>query len=128
VKLLESNIKLFAKLGIEIEPFGGNTFQITAVCHLYDESRMTDAVYRVLDEIAQGDLFNEKDFVSDLLRLTIESCRGAVKAGDRLSTDERRHLLEGFQRLLPPYTCPHGRPIITEITQHQMEKSFHRIK
>ncbi|MCX5771843.1 MAG: DNA mismatch repair endonuclease MutL [Candidatus Hydrogenedentes bacterium] len=128
VKLLESNIKLFAKLGIEIEPFGGNTFQITAVCHLYDDSKMADAVYRVVDEIAQGDLFNEKDFVSDLLRLTVESCRGAVKAGDRLSTDERRHLLEGFQRLRPPYTCPHGRPIITEITQHQMEKSFHRIK
>ena len=128
VKLLESNFKLFAKLGIEIEPFGGNTFQITAVCHLYDDSRMADAIYRVLDEIAQGDLFNEKDFVSDLLRLTVESCRGAIKAGDRLSTDERRHLLEGFQRLRPPYTCPHGRPIITEITQHQMEKSFRRIK
>ena len=128
VKLLESNFKLFAKLGIEIEPFGGNTFQITAVCHLYDESRMVDAVYRVLDEIAQGDLFNEQDFVSDLLRLTVESCRGAIKAGDRLSTDERRHLLEGFERLRPPYTCPHGRPIITEITQHQMEKSFRRVK
>ena len=128
VKLLESNIKLFAKLGIEIEPFGGNTFQITAVCHLYDESKMADAVYKVLDEIAQGDLFNEKDFVSDLLRLTVASCRGAIKAGDRLMTDERRHLLEGFQRLRPPYTCPHGRPIITEITQHQMEKSFRRIK
>jgi DNA mismatch repair protein MutL len=128
VRLLESNAKVFAKLGIEIEPFGGNTFQITAVCHLYDESRMADAVYRVLDEIAQGDLFNEKDFVSDLLRLTVESCRGAIKAGDRLSADERRHLLEGFRRLRPPYTCPHGRPIITEITQHQMEKSFRRIK
>lgn len=128
VKLLESNLRLFSKLGIEIEPFGGNTFQITAVCHLYDEARMADAVYKVLDEVAQGDLFDEKDFVSDLLRLTVEACRGSIKAGDRLSTDERRHLLDGFQRLRPPYTCPHGRPIITEITQHQMEKSFRRIK
>jgi len=128
VKLLESNLGLFSKLGIEIEPFGGNTFQITAVCHLYDEARMADAVYKILDEVAQGDLFNEKDFVSDLLRLTVEACRGSIKAGDRLSTDERRHLLEGFQRLRPPYTCPHGRPIITEITQHQMEKSFRRVK
>jgi DNA mismatch repair protein MutL len=56
----------------------------------------------------------------------VEACRGAVKAGDRLAPEERRGLLEGFRRLRPPYTCPHGRPIITELTQTQMEKSFRR--
>ena len=126
VKLLESNIGLFSKLGISIEPFGGNTFQVTAVCHLYDESRVPDAVYRILDELAQGDLFDKKDFVAGLLRLTVEACRGSVKAGDRLSPEERRGLIDGFRRLRPPYTCPHGRPIVTEITQLQMEKSFRR--
>jgi DNA mismatch repair protein MutL len=125
-KLLESNIGLFAKLGIEIEPFGPTTFQVTAICHLYDESRVPDTVYRVLDELAQGDLFDRQDVVSDLLRLAVEACRGAVKAGDRLLPEERRGLLEGFRRLRPPYTCPHGRPIIIELTQVQMEKSFRR--
>ena len=126
VKLLESNIGLFSKLGIEIESFGPTTFQVTAVCHLYDESRVPDTVYRVLDELAQGDLFDRQDFISDLLRLAVEACRGAVKAGDRLQPEERRGLLEGFRRLRPPYTCPHGRPIIVELTQVQMEKSFRR--
>jgi DNA mismatch repair protein MutL len=126
VKLLESNIGLFLKLGIEIEPFGPTTFQVTAVCHLYDESRVPDTVYRVLDELAQGDLFDRQDLISDLLRLAVEACRGAVKAGDRLQPEERRGLLEGFRRLRPPYTCPHGRPIIVELTQVQMEKSFRR--
>jgi DNA mismatch repair protein MutL len=126
VKLLESNIGLFLKLGIEIEPFGPTTFQVTAVCHLYDESRVPDTVYRVLDELAQGDLFDRQDLISDLLRLAVEACRGAVKAGDRLQPEERRGLLEGFRRLRPPYTCPHGRPIIVELTQLQMEKSFRR--
>jgi len=126
VKLLESNLALFAKLGIEIEPFGGTTFQVTAVCHLYEESRVPDAVYRVLDELAQGELFDKEDFRADFLRLTVEACRGAVKAGDRLSPEERRGLLDGFRQLRPPYTCPHGRPIITELTQIQMEKSFRR--
>jgi len=126
VKLLESNIALFAKLGIDIEPFGGNTYQITAVCHLYDEGHIPDAIYRVLDELAQGDLFDKTRFVSELLRLTVEACRASVKAGDRLTAQERKGLLEGFRRLRPPYTCPHGRPIIVEITQTQMEKSFRR--
>jgi DNA mismatch repair protein MutL len=124
--LLESHMGLFSKLGIDIEPFGGNTYQVTAVCHLYEDSKIADAVCRVLDALAQGDLFDKQDFMSDLLRLTVAACRGAVKAGDSLSPQERRGLLEGFRRIQPPYTCPHGRPIITELTLVQMEKSFRR--
>lgn len=125
-RLLERNLDVFQKLGLTLEPFGGNTFQVTSVCHLYEEARVPDIVYRVLDELAQGDLFDRTDLITDLLRLAVTACRGSVKAGDRLMPEERRRLLEGFRRLRPPYTCPHGRPIITELTQLQMEKSFRR--
>lgn len=125
-RLLERNLELFRKLGITLEPFGGNTFQVTAICHLYEESRIQDLVYKVLDALGQGDLFNKEEIVSDMLRLTVAACRGSVKAGDRLMPEERRSLLDGFRRLRPPFTCPHGRPIITELTQTQMEKSFRR--
>lgn len=128
VQLLESNLDLFAELGIEIEPFGGNTFQITSVCHLYAESKAPDVVYGVLDELAQGNLFDSDNAKADLLRIATRACKASVKAGDPLTTDERRSLLAGFRRLTPPYTCPHGRPIIVELTQHQMEKSFRRIQ
>ena len=126
VGLIESNRELFMSLGFELEPFGDTTFQVTALCHVYEESRVPDAVYRVLDALAQGDLFDRDDFMADLLRLTVEACRGSVKAGDTLMPQERRELLDGFRRLRPPYTCPHGRPIITELTLSQMEKSFRR--
>jgi len=128
VQLLESNLELFTELGIEIEPFGGNTFQITSVCHLYSESKAPDVVYGVLDELAQGNLFDAGNAKADLLRIATRACKASVKAGDPLTTDERRSLLAGFRRLTPPYTCPHGRPIIVELTQHQMEKSFRRIQ
>ncbi len=128
VKLLEAHLDLFRRIGIEIESFGGNTFQIAAICHLYEESRVPDVIYRVLDEIAQGDLFERDDMLADMLRLATVACKQSVKAGDRLTTQERKALLDGFRRLRPPYTCPHGRPIITELTQRQMEKSFRRIQ
>ncbi len=128
VSLMESHIDLFERLGIEIEPFGGNTFQVTAICHLYEDSRVPDTVYRILDDLAQSDLFDKDDYLDDLLRLATRACRSSIKAGDRLTPQERAGLLEGFQRLQPPYTCPHGRPIITELTQHQMEKSFRRVQ
>lgn len=128
VKLVESNTDLFRKLGIELEPFGGNTFQVTAVCHLYDEKLVRDAIYRILDELGQGDLFDKDHFKAEALRLATRACKASVRGGDRLTARERRGLLEGFRRLRPPYTCPHGRPIIVEITQRQMEKSFKRIQ
>ena len=125
-KLLEANSELFSQIGIEIEPFGGNTFQVVSVCHLYDDGCISDAVYRVLDELGQGNLFDKENFVADLLRLTLVACKASVRAGDRLSDEEKRALVDGFRGMRPPYTCPHGRPIITELTQVQMEKSFRR--
>lgn len=128
VKLVESNLTLFSSLGLEIEPFGGNTFQVTAICNLYEDARVPDAIYHILDELAQGDLFDRDNLQSDMLRLATRACKSSVRAGERLTPEERRGLLEGFRRLRPPYTCPHGRPIIIEITQYQMEKSFKRIQ
>lgn len=126
VKLLESNIGLFKRLGFEIEPFGGTTFQVTGVCHFYDDAKVADTIFHVLDELAQGDFFDREEFLTDLMRLATEACRASVKAGDVLTPEERRGLIDGFRRLRPPYTCPHGRPIITELTLMQMEKSFRR--
>ncbi len=128
VKLLESNLALFSRIGIEIEPFGGNAFQVTAVCHLYEEREVVDLIYRALDQLGQGDLFEREDVFPDMLRLATRACKASVRAGDPLTPRERRVLIEGFRQLRPPYTCPHGRPIITELTQHQMEKSFRRIQ
>lgn len=128
VRLLESNLSIFRKIGLELEPFGGNTFQVTAICHLYEEAKVRDLVYHVLDEIGQGDLFDSENVMADALRMATRACKASVRAGDPLTPQERRGLLEGFQRLRPPYTCPHGRPIIVELTQNQMEKSFRRIQ
>jgi len=128
VRLLESNMAIFRGVGIELEPFGGNTFQVTAICHLYEEDKVRDLIYQILDELGQGDLFDRERILSDTLRLATRACKASVRAGDPLTPQERRALLEGFQRLRPPYTCPHGRPIIVELTQNQMEKSFRRIQ
>jgi len=125
-RLIETNLELFEKLGIEIESFGGNTFQVTAICHLYEESKIGDAIYQILDELSQGNLFDREDFLSDFMRVATQACRASVKAGDKLSFEEKQGLIDGFRRLRPPYTCPHGRPIITELTLAQMEKSFRR--
>ncbi len=125
-RLLENKREIFRKIGIEIEPFGDNTFQITSICELYDEGKIKDIVFELLEEMAQGDLFEKENYFESLLSVATKACKKSIKAGDKLEPVERLYLIQGFKSLKPPYTCPHGRPILIELTIQQMEKSFRR--
>jgi DNA mismatch repair protein MutL len=128
VPLLETYRSVFASIGIEVEPFGETTFQIGAVCPLYEESKVPDVLFALLDHLGRQTLFDPESVRNELLRTASRACKASIKAGDRLSIEERRSLLAGFRKLRPPYTCPHGRPIIVELTRYQMERSFRRIQ
>jgi DNA mismatch repair protein MutL len=128
IPLLERHRSLFAGVGVEVEAFGGNSFQISALCPLYEESKLPDVIFNLLDHLGSQTLFDPEVMRNELLRTASRACKASIKAGDRLGAEERRALLAGFRRLRPPYTCPHGRPIIVELTRHQMERSFRRIQ
>lgn len=125
-KILEDKREIFQKIGIDIEPFGENTFQITSICELYDEGKIKDIIFELLEEMVQGDLFEKENYFESLLSIATKACKKSVKAGDKLEPLERLYLIKGFKSLTPPYTCPHGRPILIELTLQQMEKSFRR--
>ena len=55
-------------------------------------------------------------------------CRHAVKANDPLSEPELRKLLEDLRACELPYTCPHGRPTLIEMSYRELEKKFGRIQ
>ncbi|MDR2400345.1 MAG: DNA mismatch repair endonuclease MutL [Deferribacteraceae bacterium] len=54
------------------------------------------------------------------------SCHNAVKAGDPLSVWEMEKLVSDLFNAENPYTCPHGRPIIFEMSREELAKKFHR--
>jgi DNA mismatch repair protein MutL len=49
-----------------------------------------------------------------------------VKANDRLSHPECERLLVDLLACDLPYTCPHGRPTMIQITKGELEKKFGR--
>ena len=55
------------------------------------------------------------------------ACSAAIKAGDRLSDIEIITLFKDLKACDNPYTCPHGRPIMIEISQKDIEKHILRI-
>lgn len=124
---LADRTEFLHRLGIELENFGDNTFLVTGACHMFSEQKIDDLVRRVASELCQGDLFrDEEQLWESMLVMSVSACRTAIKAGQQLSVDERRALLNGLKKLTPPYTCPHGRPIVTELMRDQIERSFRR--
>lgn len=55
------------------------------------------------------------------------ACRSAVKTGQKLSQDEMLHLARNLMQCNMPYVCPHGRPVVLEISLHELDKSFKRV-
>jgi DNA mismatch repair protein MutL len=58
--------------------------------------------------------------------LKVMACRGAVKAGQRLSPEQMRRLLEEREEAGAGETCPHGRPVSIVIARRELERQFGR--
>jgi DNA mismatch repair protein MutL len=110
-----------------MEHFGGTSFIVTAMSQLFSESKVEELVRHIVAEIEQGDLLeNEQTLREKLLVLATSACRSSIKAGQPLTPEQGAELLAGLRHLSPPYTCPHGRPIMTDLTLEQLERSFRR--
>lgn len=119
---LESNLENFLAAGIEIEPFGQNTFRITAVSTLLVGADMEKFVQYVLSSV--------EDFQPDSKTLIVEAiakkaCKAAVKAGYVLSEQEIRYILKMMYEN-KVMRCPHGRPVTVVFSKSQLEKMFLR--
>ncbi|MHC4777536.1 MAG: DNA mismatch repair endonuclease MutL, partial [Planctomycetota bacterium] len=122
--LLEGNLELFGKFGLEIDRFGPSTFALHTLPPFLPDSEAAPFVLDVLEELSEhaGSAAARRiDTVAKRL-----ACRGAVKAGQPLNEVEIRNLLERASDLPPAPTCPHGRPAVVRITLAELERSFHR--
>lgn len=56
----------------------------------------------------------------------ILACRSAIKGKERLSIQEMDELLQQLGNTVNPYSCPHGRPTLINISQKELERKFGR--
>jgi len=124
-ELLIQHILALHDLGLVIEHFGPRTYLIRAVPTIVKE----DPADFLLSLLQQLEKEGEGCSPSDLKRevLITASCKGAVKAGDKLSDEAILRLVEDLRQCNSPLTCPHGRPIVYKITHNDLLKAFRRI-
>lgn len=118
--------EMLAEIGIEIEPFGGDTVLISSYPSFLAKMSPAEMLKQILDTLINGGKkVNPQDLLDDVMNMM--ACKAAVKAGDRLSPQEISALLEQRHLYRDTHHCPHGRPTALVFSRQQLDKMFKRI-
>lgn len=125
IRMTES-MEYFNNIGFEIDDFGKNTVIIRAVPSILDEGDPEELIVSALEAMEEpGKTKGAASMISDNVIFTM-ACKAAIKANMKLTEGEIKALLRKLAALDYAGTCPHGRPVFVEITQHEIEKRFKR--
>lgn len=120
-KLID-NILLFNSLGIIIEHFGDRTFILRGLPQGFTAQDGQELISYLISEL-------DRRKIDELVRddyIKLLACKRAIKANQKLTTIEMKHLLSKLSKTDFPYTCPHGRPTIITFSIREMEQKFLR--
>ncbi len=112
------------KLGFELKFFSKNTIVIDGVPADIKIGMEIETLKEILNEYRINEeekKLEQKDNVAKSF-----SCHAAIKAGDKLSEQEMRVLVDELFATSMHYVCPHGRPIIIKIPLNEFDKRFGR--
>jgi len=112
--------------GLDIEPFGGNTFAVKAIPSFLTGRDVKPLIVEIVEEITSVEFKPGMKKVIDKCLTTI-ACHGAIRANQALSDMQMNALLEQLDKCLNPSHCPHGRPTWIQWTTGSLEKLFRRV-
>lgn len=116
-------LDLFTRLGFKIEDFGDNSVVLREVPMIFGMPTYVNFIRDIIDSL---DKEISSNYEADLYKIMKKACKASVKAGDDLSDMEIESLIRDLKNCENPYTCPHGRPTVVEVSKHTISKLFLR--
>jgi DNA mismatch repair protein MutL len=114
-----------ARMGFELEDFGGTALRVAAMPVVLDWPRCEATLHAVasdLEGLAAGAGGHDA-----LRRIAATmACHAAVKANDPLTREKMQYLLDELVRTSHSSVCPHGRPVVLRLTRREIERNFER--
>lgn len=120
----EEHHELFARLGYEVEGFGGHTLLVRSVPVPHPRFDAERCLRESLDALT-GARFAGSAPRHERLAATV-ACKAAVKAGDVLSQPEMRALYLALARTRLAAHDVHGRSTIVQLSWDELERRFGR--
>ncbi len=114
------------KIGIEIEQAGPTTISVNSAPTLVKEKALSEILNKMAeDAYEQGDSYSLEKRISDVFA-TI-ACHSSIRAGQSLSNEEMKELLERMDEFPLSSFCPHGRPVFKQLSFRELDRDFGRI-
>jgi DNA mismatch repair protein MutL len=126
LEIIVENKKVFNELGFEFEAFGNEEIKFIQVPDFVKMDHFGKLIHRIISDILENtEITNIKDKVFHEIA-AILACHTAVRFGDKLEKSEIIQILKNLSTCEDPYNCPHGRPVLQELTKYAIEKKFKR--
>lgn len=123
---IQEKMELLKQVGINLEPYGNNTFILREHPIWMKEEEIETAVYEMCDMLLLTNEVSVKKYRAELAIMM--SCKRSIKANHTLDDYSARQLIVQLSQCKNPYNCPHGRPVLVNFTKSDMEKMFRRIQ
>ena len=124
-ELFESHQSELIELGFGLVRSGALTVLMSAVPVLNGKLLSEAYLHSVLAIFEEQGKNPQKALLKERLMQT--ACKHAIKGGEPVTREEIQELLQEFLSGTLPLTCPHGRPVVVQITKTELEKMFRRI-
>ena len=122
---LEENGEILEKLGLGVVSFGPKTVAVQSFASLLSNVSPAEFVCDLLDLLMdKGGQLDANRLLDEVINMA--ACKGAIKAGQRLTTSEIEQLLAERQASELSSRCAHGRPTALRFSIADLEKQFKR--
>ena len=111
------------KIGFRMKDFGKDTVMIEGVPSDLGWGGEKEVLTEIIDTYR-----NQQQAQPSFMEAVAASyaCKAAVKAGDSLTQEEMQSLVDRLFATNHPYYCPHGRPIMTNLSLDELDRRFER--
>ena len=123
-------IKLNLQEIINIEEYGAKLKEVGIETALLDEGTLAihsqPILLKNIESAVRTLLSGDNITRCDRNTIARRACKASIVAGDRLNPQQVEHQRTELLACADPFTCPHGRPIIIELTDSFLDKQFLR--
>lgn len=121
-----ANLDVFTKAGYLVEDFGSGVVIVRECPMLISGDDIEDTVVEIASYLVQNKTNVESEKIDRIHHTS--ACKAAIKAGYKNSTAEMKVLAEQVLYDDEIRYCPHGRPVMIEMSKYDLEKQFGRIQ
>jgi DNA mismatch repair protein MutL len=123
-RLIEEQLPVLKRMGFEVELFGKGSFLVRAIPSLLVGLDPSAALGVILEDFEEDETPLQAEAEARLIARVCK--RAAIKAGQTLTMEEQRALLNNLEACRSPRTCPHGRPTMIHLSVDLLERQFGR--